>query len=52
MAKQLTKFNAVKQLLVLQLSSDTEAAHGEADDILLRLIGDAEVTEAYDAIDK
>lgn len=33
-------------------TSDTEADHAEADEILVRLIGDAEIAAAYEAITK
>ena len=33
-------------------SPDTESAHGEADDLLVELIDDPEIRNAYDAIQK
>lgn len=39
-------------LEALQNSGDTEAAHIDADEALLKFIADPEVTEAYEQIDK
>ena len=41
------------RLLVMALPPmDPEAAHGEADDLLLELIDDEEIANAYNAIEK
>lgn len=43
---------AVKLLQKLKDSGDPEVAHGEADDILLDLIGDKRINKAYDEVPK
>jgi hypothetical protein len=43
--EELQNIKAVKQW-------DKEAAHGDADDALIKFINDKEIKEAYDAIEK
>lgn len=42
----------VARLKELQSCGDPEIAHGEADDVLLEFIGDPEVSNAFNAIDR
>lgn len=45
----------LQQMRELALERDTESAHGKADDLLceyLRLLGKADIVEAYDQVDK
>lgn len=48
----MTRSELLKYLTDLAVSTDTEAAHAEADARLLMYLDDAEITEAYDAIAK
>lgn len=43
---------ALEKLRLLKQSGDTEAAHWEADNILLGLIGDAEIKAAWEEVPK
>ena len=47
----MTRDEAVQRLRDLCKSSDMEAAHIEADEILLALINDPEITAAYKALE-
>jgi hypothetical protein len=51
MAVQMTCDEALQQLKGLAQSNDMEAAHIAADKILLALINDPEITEAYMALE-
>ena len=48
----MTKDELLAKLREIADNLDTEVAHGDADDALLAFIGDDEIREAYDAIDK
>lgn len=48
----MTKADALQQLHDLDLLDDEEIAHVRADDVLLALIDDDEITEAFKAIHK
>lgn len=51
----MTKDDVIEALEALQKSGDTEASHGEADEILcnfLRALGHGDVADAFDAIEK
>lgn len=47
----LTKDEAIRMLKEL-IEVDTEVAHCEADEILIRLINDEDIEKAYDEVDK
>ena len=49
---KLSKLELLKRLADCAKPSDTEAAHGEADALLLEYINDEDIRAAYDAIDK
>jgi len=49
---KLTKQEAIKQLKHISKNYDTECAHSFADDVLLKLIDDEEIKEAYDSVPK
>lgn len=51
-AKRITKAEALEALRELRTESDREQAHAEADGILLMLIADKEITDAFHAIPK
>jgi hypothetical protein len=46
------KKDLIEQLLKAAKSGDTEAAHGDADDLLIQYINDAEIKDAYEAVPK
>jgi hypothetical protein len=48
----MTRDKALARLRELKAWGDAEVAHLEADDVLLRLIDDAEITAAFEAITK
>lgn len=48
----MVKSELIKRLKALAGEGDPECVHGIADDLLLDFIGDDEVTEAFEAIDK
>jgi hypothetical protein len=48
----MTKADLIKQLRALHGDGDQEINHAEADKLLLLFINDAEVTAAFDAIEK
>lgn len=48
----LTREEALERLKKAAEDGDTEAAHADADDVLLDLIDDPEIRAAYDAVDK
>ncbi len=48
----MTKQELIEKLKELAKSSDTEEAHGGADQLLIDFINDEEITEAYDSIKK
>jgi len=48
----MSKEELIRKLSELQSSGDTEQAHSDADDLLVEYINDAEISEAYNAIDK
>ncbi len=51
----MTKEQAIAELKELQKPGDTEAAHGDADDVLCKLLtalGYADVVAEYEKIDK
>jgi hypothetical protein len=50
--KPLSKNELLAILLLCQGNGDTEVAHSEADEALLRYINDPEITEAYERVDK
>jgi hypothetical protein len=49
---RLSREDALIELRALRDGADPESAHGVADGILLAVIGDEEITEAYDNIEK
>lgn len=48
----MTKEEALKELVELERSNDTESAHARADEILVDLIGDKGIAVAYGNIGK
>jgi hypothetical protein len=48
----MTKQHAIEELTKLRDSFDVESAHARADDILILLIDDQEIRDAYEAIPK
>jgi hypothetical protein len=50
--ERLTKDELLKRLASLASDWDTEMAHYKADELLLAYINDAEITQAFEAIDK
>ena len=50
--KKLSKADLVVRLRELAKAGDREAAHGQADAALVEFIGDPEIAEAYEAIEK
>lgn len=46
----MTKGELIKRLIVLQDSGDPEAAHAEADRLLIEFINEPDVAAAYDGI--
>lgn len=49
---KMSRDELVARLKELQSCGDPEIAHGEADDVLLEFIGDPEVSNAFNAIDR
>ncbi len=50
--EKIKKQEAVRRLKELQERADAERAHMEADEILLKLIDDEEVRNAFEKVDK
>lgn len=48
----MTKEQLIKRLKELSEGGDVEINHGEADDLLLEFIGDKEISDAYNEIEK
>ena len=52
MQRKMTKKAALEALRMVPWDFDGEKAHAEADEILLQLIADDQITRAYNAIEK
>lgn len=50
--QRVTKEEALQKLRELKDHGNEEIAHAEADGVLLELIGDQDITDAFEAIDK
>ena len=48
----MTKEELITKLKQCELNGDTEAAHSDADDLLIKYINDVDIQDAYEQVDK